>query len=43
VGLAEVAYQRGDLAAARRELRAGLPLCRQLSDTQALATGSATA
>ena len=42
VGLAEVAYQRGDLAAARRELRTGLPLCRQLSDTQVLATGLAT-
>ena len=42
MGLAEVAYQRGDLAAARRELQAGLPLCRQLSDTQALATGLAT-
>ena len=42
VGIAEVACQRGDLAAARRELRTGLPLCRQLSDTQALATGLAT-
>jgi LuxR family maltose regulon positive regulatory protein len=42
VGIAEVAYQRGDLAAARRELETGLPLCRQLSDTQALATGLAT-
>jgi LuxR family maltose regulon positive regulatory protein len=42
VGIAEVAYQRGDLAAARRRLQAGLPLCRQLSDTQALATGLAT-
>ena len=42
VGIAEVAYQRGDLAAARRELDTGLPLCRQLSDTQALATGLAT-
>jgi LuxR family maltose regulon positive regulatory protein len=42
VGLAEVAYQRGDLAAARRELQTGLPLCRQISDTQALATGLAT-
>jgi LuxR family transcriptional regulator, maltose regulon positive regulatory protein len=41
VGLAEVYYQRGDLAAARRELGIGLPLCRQLSDTQALATGLA--
>jgi len=42
VGIAEVAYQRGDLAAARRELQTGLPLCRQLSDTQVLATGLAT-
>src|SRR5262249_47636030 len=29
VGIAEVCYQRGDLAAARRELDSGLPLCRQ--------------
>jgi LuxR family transcriptional regulator, maltose regulon positive regulatory protein len=42
VGIAEVAYQRGDLSAARRELQAGLPLCRQLSDTHALAAGLAT-
>jgi LuxR family maltose regulon positive regulatory protein len=42
VGIAEVAYQRGDLAAARHELQTGLPLCRQLSDTQVLATGLAT-
>ena len=42
VGIAEVAYKRGDLAAARRRLQARLPLCRQLSDTQALATGLAT-
>jgi LuxR family maltose regulon positive regulatory protein len=42
VGIAEVAYQRGDLAAARRELDTGLPLCRQLSDTLALAAGLAT-
>ena len=42
VGMAEVAYQRGDLAAARRELQTGLPLCRQLSDTLALAAGLAT-
>src|SRR5215471_9921191 len=42
VGIAEVCYQRGDLAAARRELDTGLPLCRQLSETQALATGLAT-
>jgi LuxR family transcriptional regulator, maltose regulon positive regulatory protein len=42
VGLAGVCYQRGDLDAARRELAVGLPLCRQLSETQALATGLAT-
>jgi LuxR family maltose regulon positive regulatory protein len=42
VGIAEVCYQRGDLPAARRELDTGLPLCRQLSDTQTLATGLAT-
>src|SRR5215471_8690859 len=42
VRIAEVCYQRGDLAAARRELDTGLPLCRQLNDTQALATGLAT-
>src|SRR5215510_13349005 len=42
VGIAEVCYQRGDLAAARRELDTGLPLCRQLSETWALATGLAT-
>jgi LuxR family maltose regulon positive regulatory protein len=42
VGLAEVACQRGDLAAARRELDTGLPLCRQTSDTLMPATGLAT-
>src|SRR5215831_8955705 len=42
VRIAEVCYQRGDLAAARRELDTGLPLCRQLTETQALATGLAT-
>ena len=42
VGVAEVCYQRGDLAAARRELDAGLPLCRQLSETRELAAGLAT-
>jgi LuxR family maltose regulon positive regulatory protein len=41
VGLAEIRYQRGDLAGARAALTAGLPLCRQLSDKQALATGLA--
>jgi LuxR family maltose regulon positive regulatory protein len=42
VRVAEIRYQRGDLDAARRELDEGLPLCRQLSETQALATGLAT-
>ncbi len=42
VGIAEVRYQRGELAGARRELAVGLPLCRQLTDTQALATGLGT-
>ena len=42
VGIAEVTYQRGDLATARRELDTGLPLCRQISEAQALATGLAT-
>jgi LuxR family transcriptional regulator, maltose regulon positive regulatory protein len=42
VGIAGVYYQRGDLDAAVRELDIGLPLCRQLSETQALATGLAT-
>src|SRR5262249_45609836 len=41
-GMAEVCYRRGDLAGARGELDTGLPLCRQLSETQALATGLAT-
>src|SRR5262249_53150401 len=42
VGIAEVCYQRGDLAAARRELDTGLPLCRQISGTRARAPGWAT-
>jgi LuxR family maltose regulon positive regulatory protein len=41
VGLAELAYQRGELDAALRHLNEGLPLCRQLTDTQSLATGLA--
>jgi LuxR family transcriptional regulator, maltose regulon positive regulatory protein len=41
VGLAGLLYQRGDLEAARASLAVGLPLCRQLSDSQALATGLA--
>jgi LuxR family maltose regulon positive regulatory protein len=42
MGIAEVCYQRGDLPAARRELDTGLPLCRQVSETQTQATGLAT-
>jgi LuxR family transcriptional regulator, maltose regulon positive regulatory protein len=42
VGRAAVHYQRGDLAAARRDLTDGLPPCRQLSDRQPLAAGLAT-
>lgn len=42
VGMADVHYQRDDLAAARGELALGLSLCRQLSETQALANGLAT-
>jgi LuxR family transcriptional regulator, maltose regulon positive regulatory protein len=41
VGMAEIRYQRGDLAGAREALAVGLPLCRQISDRQALATGLA--
>ncbi len=42
VGMAEVAYQRNDLDAARRHLGEGIALCRQLSYSQPLATGLAT-
>lgn len=35
-------YQRGDLAAARRELAEGLSMCRKITETQALGTGLAT-
>jgi LuxR family maltose regulon positive regulatory protein len=42
VGIAEVHCQRGDFAAARRELALGLPLCRQLSENLVLASGLAT-
>jgi ATP/maltotriose-dependent transcriptional regulator MalT len=41
VGQAALHYQRGDLAAARRDLAEGLPPCRQLSDRQPLASGLA--
>ena len=42
VGLAEVAYQRNQLASALTHLDDGIPLCRQLVYTQPLATGLAT-
>jgi LuxR family maltose regulon positive regulatory protein len=41
VGMAEVAYQRGELDAALRHVTEGIPLCRQLFYTQPLATGLA--
>jgi LuxR family transcriptional regulator, maltose regulon positive regulatory protein len=41
VGMAEVAYQRGELDAALRHVTKGLPLCRQLVYSQPLATGLA--
>lgn len=41
VGLAELAYGRDDLDAARRHLEVALPLCRSLAYTQPLATGLA--
>ena len=42
VGLAEVAYQRGELDTALRHVTEGIALCRQLAYTQPLATGLAT-
>src|SRR5262249_55996189 len=42
VGLAEVAYQRNDLAAARAHAAEGTAAAGQLSDTQPLANGLAT-
>ena len=42
VGLAEVAYQSGDLAAARRHVTEGIASCRQLAYAQPLAVGLAT-
>jgi LuxR family transcriptional regulator, maltose regulon positive regulatory protein len=42
VGMAEVAYQRGELDAALRHVTEGITLCRQLNWTQPLATGLAT-
>jgi LuxR family transcriptional regulator, maltose regulon positive regulatory protein len=41
VGMAEVAYQRGELDASLRHVTEGIPLCRQLVYTQPLATGLA--
>ncbi|WP_030518866.1 LuxR C-terminal-related transcriptional regulator [Nocardia sp. NRRL WC-3656] len=42
VGVAEVAYQRGDLEAALRDVTEGIAHCRQLTYTQPLAAGLAT-
>src|SRR5215207_873169 len=42
VGIAEVAYQRGDLDIALEHVSDGIALCRQLAYTQPLATGLAT-
>jgi LuxR family maltose regulon positive regulatory protein len=42
VGMAEVAYQRGELDAALRHVTEGITLCGQLNWTQPLATGLAT-
>jgi LuxR family maltose regulon positive regulatory protein len=42
VGLAEVAYQRGQLDTARRHVSEGIAACRQLGYAQPLATGLAT-
>ena len=42
VGLAEVAYQRGELDAALRHVTEGIPLARQSAHTQPLANGLVT-
>ncbi len=42
VGLAEVAYERDDLEAARHHAERGIACCRQFVYTQALSTGLAT-
>ncbi len=42
VGMAEVAYQRGELDHALRRVTDGIPLCRRLTYTQPLANGLAT-
>jgi LuxR family maltose regulon positive regulatory protein len=41
VGMAEIAYQRGELDAALEHLTEGIPRCRQFNYTQPLATGLA--
>ena len=42
VGMAEVAYQRGELDAALRQVTEGIPLARQSAHTQPLANGLVT-
>ncbi len=42
VGMAEVAYERGELDTARRQVTEGIALCRQFVYTLPLATGLAT-
>jgi LuxR family maltose regulon positive regulatory protein len=42
MGIAQVAYQRNELDTALQHLAEGVTLCRQLADTQPLATGLAT-
>lgn len=42
IGMGEVAYQRGELEAARRDVTEGIARCRQVNFTQPLATGLAT-
>ena len=42
VGMAEVAYQRGELDAALRHVTEGIPLARQSAHTQPLANGLVT-
>ncbi|MGE5289848.1 MAG: hypothetical protein ACM3ML_22205 [Micromonosporaceae bacterium] len=41
VGMAEIAYQRGELDAALRRVTEGIPLTRQSAHTQPLANGLA--
>jgi ATP/maltotriose-dependent transcriptional regulator MalT len=42
IGIAQVAYQRNELDTALQHLTEGVTLCRQLADTQPLATGLTT-